>query len=237
MEIELAINAAGLAISVFIGRFAYAGYAAIGSPNLLRLTLAFISIAAGFVLIMASLFLSSSAEQQAVNTAGLGAQAVGYFFIAMSHGLKSSFDFAPRLGGGGGSSSSGSGNPGSGGMAAALILVPLATAPFVIPGNSIEHLVRSISFILLVYVSIETMASYMQNMRSNTLMIGSGLGTLAVAELVAWYDFIFPGAFYYPAMAAKVAGFGLMFVPFSKLGLAAAGLGNNTGGRMDSKIG
>lgn len=197
MEVELAINLVGLAISVFIGRYAYVGYAAVGSPNLLRLTLAFVSIATGFVLLIGAIFLSDYV--QAMNTVGLAAQAVGYFFIALSHGLKSSFDYAPRQ--------------------SALMLVPLATAPFVIPGNSIEHLVRSISFILLVYVSIETIASYMQTMRSNTLMIGTGLGTLAVAELIAWYNFIFPGVFEYPAIATKVAGFGLMLVPFSKIGL------------------
>ena len=200
MEIELATNLAGLAISVIIGRFAYAGYAAVGSPNLLRLTLAFISISAGFVLIATALF-AGPAFSGAMNTSGLAAQAVGYFFIAMSHGLKSSSDFVPSRHG------------------AALLLVPLTTAPFIIPGNSIEHLVRSISFILLVYVSIETMASYMQTRKNSTLMIGSGLGTLAAAEIVAWYGFIFPGTFAIPALAAKVAGFGLMFVPFSRLGL------------------
>jgi hypothetical protein len=205
VEIELAaINLVGLAISAMIGRFAYSGYATIGSPNLLRLTLAFVSIAAGFALIIGSLFASPDSAH-AIDTAGLAAQAVGYFFIAMSHGLKSSFDFAPQ-------------------RSAALALIPLAASPFVIPGNSIEHIIRSISFILLVYVSIETLASYMQSMRTNTLMIGSGLGTLAVAELLAWYDFIFPGTFIYPAMAAKVAGFGLMFIPFSKFGLTS-GLG------------
>lgn len=209
--VELAINLVGLAVSAMIGRFAYSGYLAIGSPNLLRLTLAFVSIAAGFVLLVDHLFFQpDDYYAQAVETAGLAVQAVGYFFIAMSHGLKSSFDFAPR----------GGGKP----SAAALALVPLAATPFVIPGNSIEHLVRSISFILLVYVSIETLASYMQNMRTNTLMIGSGLGTLAVAELLAWYDFVFPGTFNYPAMVAKVAGFGLMFIPFSKFGLTG-GLG------------
>jgi hypothetical protein len=205
LEIELAINLVGLAISALIGRFAYTGYVTIGSPNLLRLMLAFVSIAAGFALIVSALFFPSDLAR-GVNTAGLAAQAVGYFFIAMSHGLKSSFDFAPKKGG------------------IALVLVPLASTAFVIPGNSIEHLIRSISFILLVYVSIETLASYMQSMRSNTLMIGSGLGTLAVAELLAWYDFIFPGVFNYPAMAVKVAAFGLMFIPFSKLGLTS-GLG------------
>jgi hypothetical protein len=204
LEIELAINLVGLAISGFISRSAYIGYRALGSPNLLRLALAFVLIASGFSLIAGSLFLQGDTGR-AVFTAGLAAQAIGYFFIAMSHGLKSSFDFAPQ-------------------RSAAMMFIPLAATPFVIPGNSIEHLVRSISFILLVYVSIETMASYMQTMRSNTLMIGTGMATLAAAELAAWYDFVFPGAFYVPSLVAKVAGFGLMFVPFSRLGLAS-GLG------------
>jgi hypothetical protein len=199
LEIELAANLVGLAISVFIGRFAYSGYSAVGSPNLLRLTIAFISISTGFVMLAAGLF-AGPGFSVALETSGLAAQAVGYFFIAMSHGLKSSFDFLPSKRG------------------AMLLLVPLTTTPFVIPGNSVEHLVRSISFILLVYVSIETIASYMQSRKSSTLMIGSGLGTLAAAEIVAWYGFIFPGTFALPALAAKVAGFGLMVVPFSRLG-------------------
>jgi hypothetical protein len=132
----------------------------------------------------------------------------------MSHSLKKSFDFAPT---------------------ARLALVPLAFGAFVIPGNSIEHLVRSISFILLVYVSIETMASYMQSRRSSTLMIGSGLGALATAELMAWYNFIYPGLSYYPAISIKVAGFALLFVPFSRFGLSSSLGGGGRG--VNSKVG
>ena len=204
---ELPMNLLGLGISAIIGRFAYSGYSAVASPNLLRLTFAFVSISIGFALIAGGLF--AGAYSQAVTTAGLAAQAVGYFFIAFSHSLKS-FDFSPPR---------------------HFILLPLAITGFVIPGNSIEHLVRSISFILLVYVSIETMASYMQNRRTSTLIIGSGLGMLAAAELMSWYNFVYPGSFYVAALSVKVAGFGLMFVPFSKFGLAS-GLG-----RMNSQIG
>lgn len=204
---ELPMNLLGFAISAFIGRFAYSGYTTVASPNLLRLTFAFMSIAVGFALIAGSLF--TGGYSQAMTTAGLAAQAIGYFFIAFSHSLKS-FDFAPSR---------------------SFLLLPLAITGFVIPGNSIEHLVRSISFILLVYVSIETMASYMQNKRSSTLMIGSGLAMLAVAEIMSWYNFIYPGSFYVAALSIKVAGFGLIFVPFSKFGLAG-GLG-----RMNSQIG
>ena len=209
MEIlfELPMNLLGLGISAFIGRFAYSGYTTVVSPNLLRLTFAFVSIAIGFALLASGLF--AGAYSQAVTTVGLAAQALGYFFIAFSHSLKS-FDFTPRR---------------------HFLLIPLAITGFVIPGNSIEHLVRSISFILLVYVSIETMASYMQTRRSSTLVIGSGLGLLAAAEILSWYNFIYPGSFYVAALSIKVAGFGLIFVPFSKFGLAS-GLG-----RMNSQIG
>jgi hypothetical protein len=196
---ELSMNLLGLGISAFIGRFAYAGYSAISSPNLLRLTFAFISIAAGFVLLATAEFVEPVDYSRVIATTGLGLQAVGYFFIAFSHSLKS-FDFAPPK---------------------YFAFIPLTIAPFVIPGNSIEHLVRSISFILLVYVSIETMASYMQNRRTSTLMIGSGLGMLALAEIIAWYSFVYPGAFFYVAIAIKIVGFGLLFVPFSKFGLAS----------------
>jgi len=204
---ELPLNLLGLGISAFIGRFAYSGYATVASPNLLRLTFAFTSVAIGFALLASGLFAGD--YSRAITTAGLAAQAIGYFFIAFSHSLKS-FDFSPHR---------------------HLLLAPLAITGFVIPGNSLEHLVRSISFILLVYVSIETMASYMQGRRTSTLMIGSGLGLLALAELLSWYNFIFPGSFYVAALSIKVAGFGLMFVPFSKFGLTS-GLG-----RMNSQIG
>jgi hypothetical protein len=206
---ELPMNLLGLGISAFIGRFAYSGYSAIASPNLLRLTFAFIFIAAGFAFLTGALFAGDYGRT--VGTTGLAAQTIGYFFIAFSHSLKS-FDAAPRN---------------------FALIVPMALMPFIIPGNSIEHLVRSISFILLVYVSIETTASYMQTRRFSTLMIGSGLGLLALAELMAWYSFVYPGSlFYYSAIAIKVVGLGLLFVPFSKFGLASG-----LGGRLNSKIG
>jgi hypothetical protein len=198
---ELPMNLLGLGISAFIGRFSYSGYVAIASPNLLRLTFAFVSIAIGFTFLISAFFAGD--YDRGIMTVGLAAQTIGYFFIAFSHSLKS-FDFAPRR---------------------IFTLVPLLLTPFIIPGDSIEHLIRSISFILLVYSGIETMASYMQNRKSSTLMIGSGLGLLALAELMAWYSFIFPrSSFYYAAITIKIAGFGMLFIPFSKFGLKS-GLG------------
>src|SRR5262245_19738481 len=86
------MNLLGLGISAMISRFAYSGYSTIASPNLLRLTFAFVSITIGFALIVVGLFAGNFS--QAITTAGLAAQALGYFFIAFSHSLKS-FDFSP----------------------------------------------------------------------------------------------------------------------------------------------
>jgi hypothetical protein len=52
---ELPMNLLGLGISAIISRFAYSGYSTVASPNLLRLTFAFVSIAIGFALIAAGL--------------------------------------------------------------------------------------------------------------------------------------------------------------------------------------
>ena len=199
------MNLLGLGISAFICRFAYSGYAAIASPNLLRLMFAFASIALGFTFLTGGLF--AGEYSRTIMTLGLALQTIGYFFIAFSHSLKS-FDFAPHR---------------------IFALASLSMMPFVIPGDSIEHIVRSISFILLVYAAIETLASYMQNRKTSTLMIGSGLGLLALAELMAWYGFIFPrSSYYYAAIVIKIAGFGLLFVPFSKFGLTSG-----IGGRLN----
>lgn len=201
---ELPLNILGLGISAFIGRFAYCGYTTIASPNLLRLTLAFVSIAAGFTLTTIGFFTGEYAY--VFMTMGLAAQTTGYFFIAFSHSLKS-FDFAPPF------------------SHRYFAFMPMALTSFIIPGNSIEHIIRSISFILLAYTTIETLASYLQSKWISTLITGLGLGSLTLSELLAWYGFIYPGSvFYFVALTIKVAGFSLLLVPFSKFGLTS-GLG------------
>src|SRR5690242_1698240 len=124
------MNLSGLGISVFIARFAFSGYSSLASPTLLRLTVAFASISAGFSMILGSLFIEPQQYSQFVLTAGLGLQAVGYFFIAFSHSMKS-FDIAGRFGR----------------QRLPVFYIPFVASSFIIPGNSIEHLIRSISFI------------------------------------------------------------------------------------------
>ncbi len=210
---ESVMNLLGFGIGLSIARFAYKGYANVGSPTLLRLSFAFASISLGFLLLwvqsLLGIFtLSKPADLQSLLVVGLGFQAAGYFFLAFSHSIQS-LTFKH--------------------LAPAFALVSLAIAPFfVIPGNSIEHIIRSISFILLVYGATQTMTSYMWNKNRNTLIIASGLGLLALGEFIGWYNFIYSGSmFYYASVVAKIAGISAIFVPIYSFPIRRVKIGSS----------
>ncbi|HXW03388.1 MAG TPA: hypothetical protein VD651_03910, partial [Nitrosarchaeum sp.] len=99
---------------------------------------------------------------------------------------------------------------------------------FVIPGNSIEHIIRSISFILLIYGTIETILSYMENKKGSTVFVASGLGLLALGEFLGWYSLVFPGSIlYFVSISTKIAGLGALFVPVSKVPLMGMKFGGS----------
>jgi len=207
------MNLLGFGIGLSIGRFAYRGYTNVGSPTLLRLTFAFLSISIGFfILWVQSMFdifaLGKPADLDSILVIGLGFQALGYFFLAFSHSIQS-LTFKH--------------------MAPAFALVSLAIAPFfVIPGNSIEHIIRSISFILLVYGATQTMTSYMWSKNRNTLIIASGLALLALGEFIGWYNFIYPGSmFYYASIIVKIAGISAIFVPLYRFPMGRIKVGSS----------
>lgn len=210
---ESVMNLLGFGIGLSIGRFAYRGYTNVGSPTLLRLTFAFLSISIGFfILWIQSMFdifaLSKAADVDSILVIGLGFQALGYFFLAFSHSIQS-LTFKH--------------------MAPAFALVSLAIAPlFVIPGNSIEHIIRSISFILLVYGATQTMTSYMWSKNRNTLIIASGFALLALGEFIGWYNFIYPGSmFYYASIIVKIAGISAIFVPLYRFPMGRIKVGSS----------
>lgn len=210
---ESVMNLLGFGIGLSIGRFAYRGYTNVGSPTLLRLTFAFLSISIGFfILWIQSMFdifaLGKPADLDSILVIGLGFQALGYFFLAFSHSIQS-LTFKH--------------------MAPAFALVSLAIAPlFVIPGNSIEHIIRSISFILLVYGATQTMTSYMWSKNRNTLIIASGLALLALGEFIGWYNFIYPGSmFYYASIIVKIAGISAIFVPLYRFPMGRIKVGSS----------
>ena len=125
------------------------------------------------------------------------------FFIAFSHSIKAFFPKSRYF---------------------RTIAVPL----FVIPGNSIEHIIRSISFILLIYGTIETILSYMENKKNSTIFVASGLGLLALGEFLGWYSVVFPQTvLYYVSISTKIAGLGALFVPVSKMPLTGMKFGGS----------
>ncbi|HSD05386.1 MAG TPA: hypothetical protein VLB45_06525 [Nitrosopumilaceae archaeon] len=205
---EIILNLIGFLVGLTIGILSNIGFRNTGSPTLFRLTIAFLSISIGFGVVGLGYLTESFVFQTGkiepwVQTLGIGIQTVGYFFIAFSHSIKSFFPKSRYF---------------------RSIILPL----FVIPGNSIEHIIRSISFILLIYGTIETILSYMENKKSSTVFVASGLGLLALGEFLGWYSLVFPGSvLYFVSISTKIAGLGALFVPVSKIPLMGMKFGGS----------
>ncbi len=175
-------------ISILIARSSYKGYILIKSPTLLRLTLSFTFIGSGFIL----LFINNLGFDTFLF--GIGIQSVGYFFLAFSYGIQSvGFKY----------------------MVPAIALISLILSPLlIIPGNSIEHIIRSISFVLIVYGTTNAMISYMSNRYINILVITGGLASLALGEFISWYNFIYQiSIFHSISLTLKVIGLILISLP------------------------
>jgi hypothetical protein len=206
--LESALNFLGFVVGLILGIFSYIGFKNTGSPTLFRLNIAFFSISIGFGVVGFGIMIESFVLGYAkidtwIQTLGIGIQTVGYFFIAFSHGIKSFFPKSRYF---------------------KSIAVPL----FIIPGNSIEHIIRSISFILLVYGTIETILSYMENRKRSAIFVAAGLGLLALGEFLGWYSIIFPKSIlYFISVSTKIVGLGALFVPISQVPLRGVRFGNN----------
>ncbi|MGQ0377387.1 MAG: hypothetical protein ACT4OW_07800 [Nitrososphaerota archaeon] len=199
--LENILNLIGFAVGLVIGIMSYIGFKNTGSPTLFRLEIAFFSISVGFFVIWTGymvddFILKTGQIQRWVQTLGIAIQTVGYFFIAFSHTIKSFFPKSRYF--------------------RSVGYVPLFLVSFI----SIEHIIRSISFILLVYGAIETIVSYIEGRKKGALFVAFGLALLALGEFLAWYSFVFPETILYPAsIVVKIAGLLLLFVPVSKVPL------------------
>jgi hypothetical protein len=131
-----------------------------------------------------------------IQTLGIGIQTVGYFFIAFSHSIKSFFPKSRYL--------------------RSIGIIPL----FLLSAVHIEHIFRSISFILLVYGAIETILSYFEGKKKGTIFVAMGLSFLALGEFLGWYSFVFPESIlYYVSISIKISGLISLFIPISKIPL------------------
>jgi len=199
--LENILNLAGFLVGLAIGIMSYIGFRNTGSPTLFRLTIAFFSISAGFFVIWSGymvedLVTKSGNIERWIQTLGIIIQTVGYFFIAFSHSIKSFFPKSSYF--------------------RSVGILPL----FLVSSVQLEHIFRSVSFILLAYGAIETMLSYFENKNKGAIFVSSGLGLLAFGEFLGWYSFVFPDSILYPAsMIIKIGGLIALFIPVSKVPL------------------
>ena len=191
----------GFLVGLAIGIMSLIGFRNTGSPTLFRLTIAFFSISSGFFVIwvgyMAEDFVIKSGNiEKWIQTLGIAIQTVGYFFIAFSHSIKSFYPKSKYF--------------------RSIGVFPL----FLISSVQLEHIFRSISFILLAYGAIETMLSYFDNRKKGTISVAIGLALLALGEFLGWYSFLFPESIlYYVSMTIKIGGLIALFIPVSKVPL------------------
>ena len=131
-----------------------------------------------------------------VQTLGIAIQTVGYFFIAFSHSIKSFFPKSRYF--------------------RSIGIFPL----FLVSSVQLEHIFRSVSFILLAYGAIETTLSYFENRNKGAISVAIGLAFLALGEFLGWYSVIFPESIlYYLSITIKIAGLVALFIPVSKVPL------------------
>jgi len=193
----------GFLVGLVIGIMSLIGFRNTGSPTLFRLSIAFFSISTGFFVIwmgyMMEDFVTKSGNiERWIQTLGIIIQTIGYFFIAFSHSIKSFFPKSRQF--------------------RSIGIFPL----FLVSSVQIEHIFRSVSFILLAYGAIETILSYFENKNKNkgAMLVATGLAMLALGEFLGWYSFVFPESILYPvSLVIKIGGLIALFIPISKIPL------------------
>ena len=199
--LENILNLVGFLVGFAIGVMAFIGFRNTGSPTLFRLTIAFFSISLGFFVIwtgymVEDFVIKSGNIERGIQTLGVAIQTVGYFFIAFSHSIKSFFPKSRYF--------------------RSIGVFPL----FLVSSVQLEHIFRSVSFILLAYGAIETMLSYFENKNKGAISVAVGLALLALGEFLGWYSFVFPESILYSAsMIIKIGGLIALFIPVSKVPL------------------
>ena len=199
--LENILNLVGFLVGLAIGIMSIIGFRNTGSPTLFRLTIAFFSISIGFFVIwtgymLEDFIIKSGNIERWIQTLGIVIQTVGYFFIAFSHSIKSFFPKSKYF--------------------RTVGIFPL----FLVSSVQIEHIFRSVSFILLAYGAIETILSYFENKNKGAISVAVGLALLALGEFLGWYSFVFPESILYSvSMIIKIGGLIALFIPVSKIPL------------------
>ena len=206
---EIILNFVGLLVGLVIGTISYIGFKNTASPTLFRLSIAFFAIGVGFGILATGFTLDDFIFKTGdinlgISTLGVASQTIGYWFIAFSHTIRTFFPKSRYL--------------------RSIGAIPL----FLISFNYIENILRAVSFILLVYGSIETMISYIQGKRKTTLFVAVGLGLLGFGEFIGWYSFVFPETILYSfSIIIKIVGLISVGIPVLKIPLRKVSFDEN----------
>ena len=206
---EIILNLIGLLVGIVISIISYIGFRNTGSPTLFRLSIAFFSIGIGFGILAIGFILDDFTFKtgdinNGITTLGVAVQTIGYWFIAFSHTIRTFFPKSRYL--------------------RSIGAIPL----FLVSFNYIENVLRAVSFILLVYGSIETLISYIQGKRKTTLFVAVGLGLLGFGEFIGWYSFVFPETVLYSfSIIVKIVGLIAVGIPVSKIPLRKVSFDEN----------
>ncbi len=199
--LENILNLVGFLVGLGSGIISLIGFRNTGSPTLFSLAIAFFSISAGFCVIwigymIEDFIIQSGNIERWIQTLGIAIQTIGYFFIAFSHSIKSLFPKSRYF--------------------RSVGIFPL----FLVSSVQIEHIFRSVSFILLAYGAIETILSYFENRNKGAISVATGLSLLALGEFLGWYSFVFPESIlYFVSTIIKIGGLIALFIPISKIPL------------------
>ncbi|MEE9283726.1 MAG: hypothetical protein V3U49_06605 [Nitrososphaerales archaeon] len=192
---ESGLHLAGGLVGFSVARVARQGYKETSSPALYRLSIAFILLGFGLTMtgVTGLIEISSFGVFALVLSLTLSVAAIletgGYFFLALSQGIKARS----------------SANRG--------FLAGLA-----IPTVSVFTLLRSLSFIFLLYGMLETLLSYFERKKRVTLMIASALGLLALGEFTRWLALFNSGVspLLLISILLKLFGFFMLYTPVLK---------------------
>ena len=204
MEIilEFILNLLGFILGTTCGIITYNGFSKIGSPTLLRLTIAFFAIGIGFLIILFGHISYGQLQwndiDKTIQIIGISFQTLGYFFIAFSHTIKSFFPTKRYF---------------------RAIVLPV----FLISISNIENIIRSISFTLLIYGSVETIFSYIEKKNKKSILVACGLLLLALGEFFSWYQFLFPESIFYNiSIILKIIGLISLFLPITRIKISSS---------------
>lgn len=184
-----------IVFSVF--RIARKGYRITRSPTLLRITVSFIFLTLGLSLNGFTYFLGSMDFK--LNLLGISLafsslmfiiaallEVIGYFILALGHGIKSfqTRGFSPVLFG-------------------------------LISTISLLSIIKSLSFVFLIYGAFETFLSYLETKYKPILFMFMALSLLALGELIRWLALFYTGLnpLMITSILLKLFGFIMLYTP------------------------